>query len=173
MRVQAGCHAVPRLEWPIHGTISTSDQRASGILLHPTSLRTEFGIGDLGPAAHEWVDFVADTGTTLWQILPLGPTGYGDSPYQCFSTFAGNPYLISPTLLLADGLVTQADLDAYPDLPTDYVDFGPVITAKLELLDAAFARFQAVGVGDLRDEYEIFRVQNTPPGSTTSASSWR
>ncbi len=135
------------------------DPRASGILLHPTSLRTDFGIGDLGPAAHQWVDFVADTGTALWQILPLGPTGYGDSPYQCFSTFAGNPYLISPTLLLADGLVSQADLDAYPELPADRVDYGSVITAKLELLDAAFARFQTIGVGDLRDEYEIFRVQ--------------
>ena len=135
-------------------------QRASGILLHPTSFRNEFGIGDLGPAAHAWIDFVAGTGTKLWQILPLGPTGYGDSPYQCFSTFAGNPYLISPTLLLSDGLITQADIDAYPELPNDYVDFGPVITAKLALLDAAFARFQTVGVGDLRDEYELFRVEH-------------
>ena len=135
-------------------------QRAGGILLHPTSLRTEFGIGDLGPAAHEWVGFVANSASTLWQILPLGPTGYGDSPYQCFSTFAGNPYLISPTLLLADGLITRADLDAYPDLPTDHVDFGTVITAKLALLDAAFARFQTVGVGSLRDEYDAFRAQN-------------
>jgi 4-alpha-glucanotransferase len=138
------------------------NQRAAGILLHPTSLRSAFGIGDLGPTAHEWVDFVAASGTKLWQILPLGPTGYGDSPYQCFSTFAGNPYLVSPTLLLADGLVTQADLDAYPELPSDFVDFGPVITAKLELLDSAYARFQTIGVGALRAEYEAFRVEHAP-----------
>ncbi|MDP2975370.1 MAG: 4-alpha-glucanotransferase, partial [Anaerolineales bacterium] len=71
-------------------------QRASGILLHPTSLPGPYGIGDLGPQAYAWVDFLAESGCKLWQVLPLGPTGDGDSPYQCFSAFAGNPYLISP-----------------------------------------------------------------------------
>jgi 4-alpha-glucanotransferase len=79
--------------------------RSSGILLHPTSLPGQYGIGDLGPTAHKWVDFLAEVGCGLWQVLPLGPTGYGDSPYQCFSAFAGNPYLISPEILLEQGLV--------------------------------------------------------------------
>ena len=71
------------------------DQRRSGILLHPTSLPGRYGIGTLNEAAYHWVDFLHQTRQTLWQVLPLGPTGYGDSPYQSFSTFAGNPYLIS------------------------------------------------------------------------------
>ena len=74
--------------------------RASGILLHPTSLPGKFGIGDLGPPAYEFVDLLAEAKQTYWQILPLGPTGYGDSPYQCFSAFAGNTLLISPEKLL-------------------------------------------------------------------------
>ena len=73
--------------------------RASGLLLHPTSLPGRFGIGDLGPEAARWVDFLAAAGQKLWQVLPLGPTGYGDSPYQSFSAFAGNPYLVSPERL--------------------------------------------------------------------------
>ncbi len=84
--------------------------RKSGILLHPTSLPGPDGIGDLGPEAYRWIDFLSKSGTQLWQILPLGPTGYGDSPYQCFSAFAGNPFLVSPILLLEDGLLSSADL---------------------------------------------------------------
>src|SRR5450759_3546347 len=76
--------------------------RASGVLLHPTSLPGPDGIGDLGPQAYRWLDFLSSAGCALWQVLPLGPTGYGDSPYQCFSAFAGNPYLISPDLLLKE-----------------------------------------------------------------------
>ena len=70
--------------------------RSSGVILHPSSLPGPDGIGDLGPEAYRWIDFLAEAGCSLWQVLPLGPTGYGDSPYQCFSAFAGNPYLISP-----------------------------------------------------------------------------
>ncbi len=77
--------------------------RSSGIILHPTSLPGPDGIGDLGPEAYRWVDFLDTCGCSIWQVLPLGPTGYGDSPYQCFSAFAGNPYLISLTLLLDAG----------------------------------------------------------------------
>ena len=73
-------------------------KRASGVLLHPTSLPGPYGIGDIGAAAFEWVNFLASAGCSIWQLLPLGPTGYGDSPYQCFSAFAGNPYLISTTI---------------------------------------------------------------------------
>ncbi|MFN8091555.1 MAG: 4-alpha-glucanotransferase [Vicinamibacteria bacterium] len=77
--------------------------RLAGILLHPTSLPGRYGIGDLGPEATEFLDFLAGTGQRLWQVLPLGPTGYGDSPYQCFSAFAGNPLLVSLDLLRAQG----------------------------------------------------------------------
>ena len=79
--------------------------RSSGILLHPTSLPGRYGIGDLGTAAYDFVDFLVAANQSLWQILPLGPTGYGDSPYQCFSAFAGNPLLVSPDALVEDGLL--------------------------------------------------------------------
>ena len=85
-------------------------ERSAGILLHPTSLPAPCGIGDLGPAAYAWVDALARARQSWWQILPLGPTGYGDSPYQSFSAFAGNPNLISPELLVRDGLLNTADL---------------------------------------------------------------
>jgi 4-alpha-glucanotransferase len=90
-------------------------ERSSGVLLHPTSLPGPFGIGDIGPEAYRWIDFLADVGCRLWQILPLGPTGYGDSPYQCFSAFAGNPYLVSPEALFDGGLLDSDDLLSLPD----------------------------------------------------------
>src|SRR5215813_12527212 len=108
--------------------------RSSGILLHPTSLPTRFGIGDFGPAAYEFVDFLAKAGQSLWQVLPLGPTGYGDSPYQCFSAFAGNPLLISPELLVADGWLSKDDLETIQGLPVDRVDYQAVKGLKLPLL---------------------------------------
>src|SRR5215213_3233827 len=79
--------------------------RSGGILLHPTSLPGPYGIGDLGPTAYAWVEALARAKQKWWQVLPLGPTGYGDSPYQCFSALAGNPYLISPEVLVRAGLV--------------------------------------------------------------------
>lgn len=117
--------------------------RSSGVILHPTSLPGPFGIGELGPAALRWVDWLASTGSTLWQILPLGPTGYGDSPYQCFSAFAGNPYLISLERLLDMGLLTNHDLDDAPAFNPDQVDFGKIYSWKLPLLDRAFERYIA------------------------------
>ena len=78
--------------------------RASGVLLHPTSLPGPFGVGDLGPEAYKFVDFLVAAGQSLWQVLPLGPTGYGDSPYACYSAFAGNTLLISPEQLIKEGL---------------------------------------------------------------------
>src|SRR5688572_28848910 len=83
-------------------------RRGSGILLHPTSLPGPYGIGDLGPAAFQWVDHLVQMQQKWWQVLPLGPTGYGDSPYQCFSAMAGNSYLISPTALLEEGLLMRS-----------------------------------------------------------------
>lgn len=132
--------------------------RSSGILLHPTSLPGRFGIGDLGPAAYRWVDFLKNSGTHLWQVLPLGPTGYADSPYQCFSAIAGNPYLISPELLLQDGLLTQDDLDNAPEFPDERVDYGAVIPWKIQLLQEAYWRHRKSGL--LKDEFEIFRQEN-------------
>ncbi len=116
--------------------------RASGVLLHPTSLPGPDGIGDLGPQIHEWIDFLAKTGCKLWQVLPLGPTGYGDSPYQCFSAFAGNPYLVSAALLMDQGLLKRKDLADRPVFPVDKVDFGPVIEWKMILLNRAYDRFK-------------------------------
>lgn len=109
-------------------------QRSSGILLHPTSLPGRYGIGSLNEAAYQWVDFLHATRQSLWQLLPLGPTGYGDSPYQSFSSFAGNPYLISLETLVADGLLDQAVLDQAPTFPADQVDFGAIYYWKLPLL---------------------------------------
>ncbi len=130
--------------------------RSSGVLLHPTSLPGPYGIGDLGPQAHAWIDWLAEAGCRLWQILPLGPTGYGDSPYQCFSSFAGNHYLVSPDLLLKDGLLRKADLSDAPDLPPGKVDFGIIIPWKNTILDRAFDRFQKKTSGALRMEFEQF-----------------
>ena len=133
--------------------------RSSGILLHPTSLPGPYGIGDLGPHAYRFVDWLASTGCKLWQVLPLGPTGYGDSPYQCFSAFAGNPYLISIDFLLQDGLLTQADLKDKPDFDDSRVDFGLLIPWKLELLQKAFSRFASASE-DLHKEFEYFSAEN-------------
>jgi len=115
--------------------------RSSGILLHPTSLPGRWGIGELGTEAFKFIDFLSGAGQSLWQILPLGPTGYGDSPYQCFSAFAGNPLLVSLDRLVKDGLLTERDLGT-PDLPQDHVDYGAVIEFKLPLLQLSFERLQ-------------------------------
>lgn len=118
--------------------------RSGGILLHPSSLPGPYGIGDLGPQAYRFVDWLASTGCKLWQVLPLGPTGYGDSPYQCFSAFAGNPYLISFELLVEDALLTQDDFADSPNFDESRVDFGVLIPWKLGLLQKAFSRFSSL-----------------------------
>ena len=117
-------------------------ERSSGILLHPTSLPGPYGIGDLVPESYTWIKFLVETECSYWQILPLGPTGYGDSPYQCFSAFAGNPFLISPDKLLEIGLLLSADIKSVPNFPEDTVQFGPVIQWKMRLLETAFYRWQ-------------------------------
>src|SRR5688572_30403948 len=117
-------------------------RRASGILLHPTSLPGRFGIGDLGPAAFEFVDLLASGGQRLWQVLPLGPTGYGDSPYQCLSAFAGNPLLISLERLITDGLLTETEARTQ-ELPFGPVDFPTVIGQRRALWPRVFDRFEA------------------------------
>lgn len=130
--------------------------RKSGILLHPSSLPGPDGIGDLGPECYRWLDFLHDSGCSLWQILPLGPTGYGDSPYQCFSAFAGNPYLISPTLLLDQHLLNRDDFLDRPDFPVERVDFGPVIEWKITILDRAFRKFKKSRSTKLDQAYREF-----------------
>ena len=129
--------------------------RSSGILLHPTSLPGPYGIGELGPAAHRFADFLRDAGQRIWQVLPLGPTGYGDSPYQCFSAFAGNPLLISLEALAERGYLNACDLNERPEFPADNVDFGAVIAWKAPLLRKAFEAFQR-GVAAELDAFDAF-----------------
>ncbi len=131
--------------------------RSSGILLHPVSFPGVDGIGDLGPDAYQWLQTLYDMRCGLWQILPLGPTGYGDSPYQCFSAFAGNPYLINPLYLVGDGLLDLTDLDDRPEFPDEYVDYGPAILWKLKLLERAFERFQTTDLPNLKTEFTKFQ----------------
>jgi 4-alpha-glucanotransferase len=136
-------------------TCDAKSLRSAGILLHPSSLPTPYGIGDFGPAAYAWVDTLAKARQTWWQILPLGPTGFGDSPYQCFSAFAGNPYLISPQYLIEDGLLDTRDLPG-TTFPLDRVDFGPVIHFKANLLSQAWEKFQSGRAATLRPAFERF-----------------
>ncbi len=130
--------------------------RASGILLHPTSLPGEFGIGDLGKHAFAFVDLLARTKQTYWQILPLGPTGYGDSPYQCFSAFAGNTLLISPEHLVEDGFLTIDQIADRPQFPSQRVDYGAVHEWKNRILPIAFAGLNHIARGDLQGKFENF-----------------
>jgi 4-alpha-glucanotransferase len=133
--------------------------RRSGILLHPTSLPGRFGIGDLGAAAYAWVDALVRAKQTLWQVLPLGPTGFGDSPYQCFSALAGNPYLVSPERLVDEGLLDAWDLDSPPAFSDQMVDFGPVIEFKQRILDTAWTRLRD-GRSRLADAFDHFRAEH-------------
>jgi 4-alpha-glucanotransferase len=129
--------------------------RASGVLLHVTSLPSDYGIGDLGPAAFNWVDRLHEAGQRWWQALPLGPTGYGDSPYQCLSSFAGNELLISPDELIEDGLLQAAER-AVPAFSPSAVEYEKVIPFKVRLLATAWRRFSAGARPDLRPAYEQF-----------------
>ena len=119
------------------------DSRVSGILLHPTSLPSRFGIGDLGENAYKFVDFLANSDQQIWQILPIGPTGYGNSPYLSYSALAGNPLLISPDILHGQGLLTDLELQEIPEFSLDAVDFNLVIATKIPLLKLASDRFKA------------------------------
>jgi 4-alpha-glucanotransferase len=127
------------------------DHRGSGILLHFTSLPSPFGIGDFGPWAYRFADFLAETKQSYWQCLPLNPTDieYGNSPYHSASAFACNPLLISPELLIQEGLLTEADLEILPFFPRDRVDFDLVVSYKHRLLSAAYDRFQGDGAPEI------------------------
>ena len=142
-------------------------QRASGIVLPIFSLPSPYGIGTMGKAARDFVDFLAEAGQTWWQVLPVGPTSYGDSPYQSPSAFAGNPYFVDLDLLVADGLLSQDEVDA-PDWESDptRVEYGFLFQSRLNLLrlacergwerDAASVRAFAKRNADWLGDYALF-----------------
>ncbi|MBD2344325.1 4-alpha-glucanotransferase [Anabaena subtropica] len=130
--------------------------RASGILLHPTSLPSQFGIGDFGPEAYRFVDFLVESKQQLWQILPLGPTGDSNSPYACYSAIAGNPLLISPDWLYKKGLLVEDDLANLPNLSTERVDFPQVIQTKIPMLQTACQNFKTSATSVQQQEFKEF-----------------
>lgn len=134
--------------------------RYSGILVHPTSFPSPYGIGDLGSGAYEFIDFLESAGQTLWQCLPLGPTGFGDSPYQSFSSFAGQPLIISPEKLCELNLLNEEDFADMPAWDDTAVDFGPAIEYKTALLRTAYEYFKESTDDILISEYHAFCKKN-------------
>ena len=130
--------------------------RASGLLLHITSLPSRYGVGDVGPAAIAWIDQLRDSGQSWWQALPLGPTGYGNSPYQPLTSFAGNELLVSPDWLIEDGLLRKDEVDG-PVFPLHEIDYDAVVPYKRRLLKTACSNFNAGARVNLRPSYEQFR----------------
>ena len=143
------------------------NERASGILLHPTSLPGKYGIGTLGKSCFDFIDFLVKAGQTYWQILPLGPTGYADSPYQCFSAHAGNPNLIDPDLLVKVKLLEADDLNDFPRLPEDFVDFDAIQKARLPILKKAYERFLHYADNIQKMAYRNFLKEPSRPPCTT------
>src|SRR6266853_2213736 len=135
------------------------EYRAAGLLLHVTSLPSPYGIGDLGPSAFSWIDHLRDAGQQWWQALPLGPTGYGNSPYQSRSAFAGNVLVISPGTLISDGLVQASDCECH--FSADMVDYDAVIPFKQRLLEKAWTNFRAREREELRPAYDEFCAKHT------------
>jgi 4-alpha-glucanotransferase len=137
------------------------DKRGSGILLHITSLPSSYGVGDLGPEAYRFVDFLKKTKQRYWQVLPLNPTDplYGNSPYSSVSAFAGNTLLISPDLLLEEALLSTKDLEHIPPFPEDHCAFSKVIRYKGKLLERAYQHFNQRWKG--REPFEAFCSENS------------
>ena len=134
--------------------------RRSGILLHVSSLPGGHGIGDLGESAYEFIEFLAGSGQKVWQVLPLNPTGYGDSPYQCFSAFAGNPLFINLVALREEGLLSAADLASGPNFPAEHVAYDRVIAFKQKLLRQAARTFFADRTQADRRTFDVFCQKN-------------
>jgi 4-alpha-glucanotransferase len=132
------------------------DYRASGILLHVSSLPSPYGIGDVGRTALTWLDRLREAGQSWWQALSLGPTGYGNSPYQALSSFAGNELLISPEGLIEDGLLRSNDCET-ASFTSSVVDYNAVIPFKRRLLETAWRHFSARAHPELQAAYEQFR----------------
>jgi 4-alpha-glucanotransferase len=135
------------------------EDRASGLLLHVTSLPSPYGIGDLGPSAFSWIDRLHDAGQRWWQALPLGPTGYGNSPYQSLSSFAGNVLVMSPDALISDGLLRASDCESH--FAPELVDYDSVIPFKQRLLEKVWTNFKAGEREDLRPVYDEFCAEHT------------
>ncbi|OKZ46820.1 MAG: 4-alpha-glucanotransferase [Clostridiales bacterium 41_21_two_genomes] len=134
----------------------TLSKRYSGVLAHPTSFPSPYGIGDFGKGAYDFINFLTGAGQSLWQILPLGHTGYGDSPYQAFSAFAGQPLLISPDELIKDGLLYGDDLRNYPHFNPDHIYYGDVIPAKLRILHRSYEIFKESADLCMLKEFDVF-----------------
>jgi 4-alpha-glucanotransferase len=134
--------------------------RYGGILLHPTSLPGKYGIGELGEETFRFIDFLYEHGQNLWQILPLGPTGYADSPYALFSAFAGNPLVINLEKLMNLNLLKASDLEPNISFPDSYVDFGKVIPFKYHLLEKAFDSFYKKQYRTLKTKFDKFKMHH-------------
>jgi 4-alpha-glucanotransferase len=134
--------------------------RAAGVLVHPTSFPGRYGIGDFGETAYRFVDFLVESKQSYWQVLPLGPTGYADSPYQSFSAFAGNPLLISPDKLVDDGFLPPEAVQDVPAFPRHAVDYGWVIEYKTGLFAQAFSHYQHHGTPEQTAAFEQFCDEN-------------
>jgi len=138
------------------------ENRSAGLLLHITSLPSRFGIGDLGPEAYRFADLLEEAGQRYWQILPLNPTegGYGHSPYSSHSAFAGNPLLISPELLLEDGLLQESDIDSSVEFSEARVEYEKVADFKMQLWQLVFRNFRDQPGGALQEEYKTFQREH-------------
>ena len=140
--------------------MNTLHTRLSGVLVHPTSFPSPYGIGDLGQGAYDFIDFLKASGQSLWQVLPLGPTGFGDSPYQSFSAFAGQSLLISPDDLVDLELITKDDLYPIPEFDAAKVDYGAVLNYKNALFKKAFQTFHHTPNKFLLEEFDDFCLEN-------------
>ena len=134
------------------------ESRCSGILLHITSLPSKFGVGDFGPAAFEFVDSLEQAGQTLWQILPINPPSFGNSPYSCTSAFAISPIFASPELMLRDGLLEDYDLESVPEFSSNRVQYSFVLDFKIQLLSKSYDRFKE---NIDKDEFKKFCVDTS------------
>lgn len=138
--------------------VQNHESRCSGILLHITSLPSKFGVGDFGPSAFEFVDLLKQAGQSLWQILPINPTSYGNSPYSCTSAFAISPLFVSPEFMIRDGLLAESDLELSHECSPHKVQYSPVLDFKINLLSKSYERFKwRVD----KNEYEKFCVNNS------------
>ncbi len=134
--------------------------RCSGILLHPTALPGPFGIGDFGPSAYDFIEFLKETDQQLWQVLPLNHTGFGNSPYMCLSAYAGSPALVSLQLLAKEGLLDPGEIARPPAFPAQYIDFGWALGYKMPFLMKAFSNFKNRYTDKLPDEFYAFIESN-------------
>lgn len=135
-------------------------KRSCGTLVHPTSFPTPYGMGDLGPSAYKFIDFLEQSSQSIWQILPLSPTGYGNSPYASYSAFAGNHYLISPDILLQKGLLTEEEAKSKTVPLSSEIDYETAFSIKNRLLQSASERFYSEASKNESEEFEKFKEEN-------------